>query len=291
MLKAATRPKSAPVSVKPNPPDWSQILIDAVNKPGVISTAYKAFWNYSTGNQLLAMFECLVRKIEPGPIHTYRGWMKLNRQVRKGERAITLCMPVSWVQPVDPKKYLQPREDPADHQQVVIRRRFVYRPNWFVLSQTDGEEYTPLAIPAWEERQACHALLIDRVLFKHTDGNVQGYAQAKTYAVSPLAYLPHRTMFHEIAHIILGHTDELMGLIDSGERTPKDIREVEAEAVSLICCQSLGLPGEEFSRGYLQHWLGEQKIEERSVHRIFHAADRILKAGLPPVPPVETPEA
>jgi len=75
----------------------------------------------------------------------------------------------------------------------------------------------------------------------------------------------------------------MMGMSDGDELTPRDVREVEAEAVSLICCQSLGLPGEVFSRGYLQHWLGKQKIEERSVHRIFKAADTILKAGRPKV--------
>jgi hypothetical protein len=41
------------------------------------------------------------------------------------------------------------------------------------------------------------------------------------------------------------------------------------------------LPGELESRGYLQHWLGSKKIEERSAQRIFHAADRIHKAGRP----------
>jgi antirestriction protein ArdC len=123
--------------------------------------------------------------------------------------------------------------------------------------------------------------MIDRVSFRHTDGNAQGYAVGREFAVSPLAYLPHRTAFHEIAHIALGHTAESTGMSDGDERSPRDVREVEAEAVSLICCQSLGLPGEEFSRGYLQHWLGKQKIEERSIHRIFKAADQILKAGRP----------
>jgi len=47
-------------------PDWSRILIDAVNQPGAISTAYSAFWNYSTGNQLLALFECSARGIVGG---------------------------------------------------------------------------------------------------------------------------------------------------------------------------------------------------------------------------------
>jgi hypothetical protein len=47
----------------------------------------------------------------------------------------------------------------------------------------------------------------------------------------------------------------------------------------LICCSSLGLGGEEFSRGYIQHWLKGQIIPERSAQRIFKAADQILKAG------------
>jgi antirestriction protein ArdC len=267
-----------------NPPDWSQLLVDAVTKPGVISAAYTAFWNYSVGNQFLALFECIARGIEPGPIHTFNGWIRLGRHVRKGERAITLCMPVTWTEKAKPESDPEPDANSSAESCGVQRRRFVYRPNWFVLSQTDGDPYTPLTIPSWDEQRACGVLTIVRELFRHTDGNVQGYARASMYAVSPVAYLPHRTMFHEVGHIVLGHTAEGMGLIDGNEPTPRDIREVEAEAVSLICCQSLGLPGEVESRGYLQHWLGAKKIEERSAQRIFHAADRILKAGRPTPP-------
>jgi hypothetical protein len=57
----------------------------------------------------------------------------------------------------------------------------------------------------------------------------------------------------------------------------RNIREVEAESVALICCEALGLPGAEFSRGYIQHWGSE--IPEKSARRIFTAADKILKAG------------
>jgi hypothetical protein len=284
MPKTASRPSCArqrhdPAKVGDPSIDWPQILIDAVSKPGIISGAYAAFWNYSVGNQLLAMFECLVRKIDPGPIHTFNGWLKLNRHVRKGEKAITLCMPVTWVEDRPKSQVTESSDD--ENKLAVTRRRFIYRPNWFVLSQTEGEDYIPLAIPQWDERLACHQLMIDREPFTKTNGNCQGYAHDRQFAVSPVAYLPHRTAFHEIAHIVLGHTAELMGMSDGDEQTPKDVREVEAEAVSLICCQSLGLPGEEFSRGYLQHWLGSQRIEERSVHRIFKAADTILKAGRP----------
>ena len=41
--------------------DWQAILRDAVEMPGVISTAYSTFWNYSVGNQLAAWFQCIRR--------------------------------------------------------------------------------------------------------------------------------------------------------------------------------------------------------------------------------------
>jgi hypothetical protein len=115
-----------------------------------------------------------------------------------------------------------------------------------------------------------------------TDGNCQGYARGRSIAVSPIAELPFKTRFHELAHVILGHTSEAdAGLTDS-ELTPRSLREVEAEAVALVCLEALGLPGAEHSRGYIQHWnerRGAEPIPERSAQRIFKAADQILKAG------------
>jgi hypothetical protein len=78
-------------------------------------------------------------------------------------------------------------------------------------------------------------------------------------------------------HVVLGHTAE--GIEQDGPRTPRNIREVEAEGVAFICSSALGLDGAEYSRGYLQHWLNGQEIPERSCQRIFKGADAILKAG------------
>ena len=36
-------------------PKWSALLVEAVNKPGLIMDAYSAFHNYSIGNQILAI--------------------------------------------------------------------------------------------------------------------------------------------------------------------------------------------------------------------------------------------
>jgi hypothetical protein len=87
-----------------------------------------------------------------------------------------------------------------------------------------------------------------------------------------------KTTFHEIAHVVLGHTTS-QTFVDS-ECIDRNIREVEAESVALICCESLGLAGAEAARGYIQFWMqGETEIPNHSAGRIFAAASAILKAG------------
>ena len=87
--------------------------------------------------------------------------------------------------------------------------------------------------------------------------------------------MPHKTLFHELAHIELGHTAE--NEFTDSEHTPRNLK--EAESVSMLLCESLGLEGAEFCRGYIQSWLKGDVIPEKSAMRIFGAADRILRAG------------
>jgi len=104
------------------------------------------------------------------------------------------------------------------------------------------------------------------------------YAFEHSIAINPLAQLPHKTSFHELGHIVLGHTRE--GRLVDSDTTPRNIREVEAESVALICCETLQWPGTEYCRGYIQRWLGgNETVNDRSAQRIFSAAAAILKAG------------
>ena len=74
---------------------FSELLQKAVNEPGIISQAYRQFHQYSIGNQILAWTQCADRDLQPGPINTYLGWKALGRYVRKGEKALVLCMPIT----------------------------------------------------------------------------------------------------------------------------------------------------------------------------------------------------
>ena len=267
-----------------NQPQFADLLSRALIEPGIVSRAYSAFHGYSIGNQLLALVQCAERGIPPGPIATFMGWKEKGRFVRKGEKAITLCQPVTVKRKpnADPPPPAGSTEPDADQHGETFTR-FIYRPHWFVLAQTDGQDVEPPPVPAWDRTRALDTLGVVEEPFSATDGNCQGYARQRAIAVSPLAELPHKTRFHELAHVVLGHTSEAEAGLSDSDLTPRSLREVEAEAVALICLEAFGLPGADHCRGYLQHWnarRGAEPIPERSAQRIFKAADQILKAGM-----------
>jgi antirestriction protein ArdC len=106
--------------------------------------AYTAFHNYSFGNALLALEQCIRRNLQPGPLNTYNGWLERKRQVRKGEKGITLCMPMPF------KKATQTdgvKDETAEPQTCYA---FRFRAYWFVLAQTEGEDTPIPPIPGFD---------------------------------------------------------------------------------------------------------------------------------------------
>jgi len=195
-------------------------------------------------------------------------WKELGRYVRKGEKALVLCMPITRQ---------RTEKDPATGEEIVHTwQSFVYKPNWFVISQTEGQEVQPEPIPTWNKERALAALGIEQVEFQALDGNVQGYARGRQIAINPVAQAPIKTLMHEAAHVVLEHTSEA---VHDSEALPRSLREAEAESVALLCLESLGMDGAEYCRGYIQNWLAGAEIPERSAQRIFACADKLLKAG------------
>src|SRR5215471_4336742 len=136
---------------------WGELLRDAVEKPGRMLEAYTAFHNYSFGNALLALEQCIRRNLQPGPLNTYRGWLEKKRQVRKGEKGITLCMPMPF------KKAAQnASNEAAENAEPETRYGFRFRAYWFVLAQTEGEEAYAAPITGFDIETALRTLNIAR---------------------------------------------------------------------------------------------------------------------------------
>ena len=144
-----------------NKPDFTRMLHEALTHPGRLSEAYFAFHNYSVGNAWLALCECYGRELPVGPINTYKGWQKLGRQVLKGQKAIRLIMPVTSKTTV--------RENGEDREKTFMR--FILRPNWFVLAQTEGEPVPAPPVPEWDEDRALVSLGIEIIPFAMIDGS------------------------------------------------------------------------------------------------------------------------
>jgi N-terminal domain of anti-restriction factor ArdC len=150
-------------------PKWSALLVEAVNKPGLIMDAYSAFHHYSIGNQILALVQCQLRGLEPGPTNTFPGWQALGRTVKHGERALILCIPITR------KVREEAPENNGENGENGERRftSFMHKARWFAVSQTVGDEFTPPRLPEWEAERALAALDIEQIAFTATDGNCQ----------------------------------------------------------------------------------------------------------------------
>ena len=174
---------------------WGDLLREAVEKPGRMLEAYTAFHNFSLGNALLALEQCTRRNLQRGPLNTYNGWLERKRQVRKGEKGITLCMPMAC------KRNAQTEAVPNETAEPQTCYAFRFRAYWFVLAQTEGEDTPIPPIPGFDVDTALCALNITRTPFDEINGNIQGFARGREIAVNPVAALPHKTTFHELAHL------------------------------------------------------------------------------------------
>src|SRR5438093_6426069 len=101
---------------------FRQLLEEAVSKPGTLMKAYSLFWNYSLGNQILALIQANRRGIALGPIASFNRWKELGRHVKRGEKALELCKPVTMKRTVK-----EEREDGSDSETEVTFKRIVFR--------------------------------------------------------------------------------------------------------------------------------------------------------------------
>ncbi len=249
------------------PATFAELLRTAVTEPGTISTAYSAFHNYSLGNQLLALGQCLARDIQPGPLATFPRWKELGRHVVKGQRAVILCMPVTV------KRTSGPGEVEGEH----CFTRFIYKPHWFVLAQTDGDAIEAPTAPAWDKAKAFTVLNVEEVGFGLLDGNVGVRDSAEDQRVARCVPTVEDHLPRACARAARAHVRGAAQRRRAHTARSSRVRGRSCSAPVLRGARPAGAPE---ARGYIQSWWGAgNEIPERSSQKILKVADQILKAG------------
>lgn len=244
--------------------EWRELIQTALTSPGNLNGIYSRFHNYSFNNQVLLMMQGVTE-----PVATYRKWDELGYQVKKGSKARWILRPC----------FVKDKEN-EDRQKLI---GFKMLPCLFPVSDTDAradaEEIPPPATQTWDAATALVKLDVSKVEYQLSDGNIQGYSTQRQVAISPVAAYPFKTLIHELAHVMLGHTTT------TNTSEHRGTVEFQAETVAILVCKELELPAEWWdesaSRAYIQHWLQDELPDDKHIKEIFSATQKILVAGRP----------
>ncbi len=259
------------MTVKSNRPDLIVQLTEGINN---LTTSEEwrhylgfqsRFHRYSFGNVLLIAVQCH----DATRIAGFNAWRKLNRFVRKGEKAIWILAPM-----------VCKSSDAEEGDDVRVIRGFKFVPV-FDIAQTDGEELPSICNRlGGDDQNGIYATLVGvahSIGFTVEDhefgGTTNGDCSHREHRIrvettnSPAQRV--KTLAHEIAHALLHEKSD-----------SRPLAELEAESIAYVVCQALGLDTNDYSLGYVASWAGggEQAIAgiKRSCERIQKAAATIL---------------
>jgi antirestriction protein ArdC len=218
------------------------------------------FHHYSFGNVLLIASQC------PGATRVagFHAWRKLNRTVRKGEKALWILAPM-----------MRRRSDTdGEDERTVWGFKFV---PVFDIDQTDGEELPSVCVrldgddPAGRLDQLREvARSIGFTVMDHEfSGGTNGDCSHELHRIrvetanSPAQRV--KTLAHELAHALLHE--------QFGDRA---LAELEAESTAYVICQALGIDTSGYSFGYVATWAGGG---DPAIASIKGSCDRIQKTA------------
>ncbi|MCL4433287.1 MAG: ArdC-like ssDNA-binding domain-containing protein [Actinobacteria bacterium] len=229
------------------------------------------FHHYSYGNVHLIA----AQRHEATQVAGFNAWRKLNRFVRKGEKAIWILAPMIYGNTVDS----QDDDDP------VAIRGFKWVPV-FDVAQTDGADLPTVCNRLDGDDPTDHYETLIGVA-RSIGFTVEDY-EFHTSTNGDCSHGEHRirvetrntpaqrvkTLAHEIAHALLHESFNSRALA-----------ELQAESTAYIVCQALGIDSSDYSFGYVTTWAGgsDQAIAtiKSSCGYIQKAAATILRSFEP----------
>lgn len=248
-----------------------------------IGRATRLWPSYSFRNRLYLLSQFRARGLEAEPVRTFNGWKKENRSVRKGARAFNLVVPVRSFSSSDAASQETRPEDDM-HGFAVKKMVFSYsqtKPRGKKAENKHADAYIPPALPSFDPELALAALNIEAKVISETEQFMRemptfvgGYSQGRTIFLRAMDQAVWSTMFHEMAHIMLGHTHQAYDY-----KTNRAVAELEAESVAMLCLMSLDIQGIEEKIAYILGWFKGDEYPEAAAKRVIATARKILEAG------------
>lgn len=243
--------------------------------------ALSRLYPYSFNNGLLIMIQCP----HASKVAGYRKWQSLNRQVRKGERAISIFGP--------PVTRTAVETDSVTGEEVETDRTYTYFPlvKVFDLSQTevlDPEVEDPFALVTTQLQGADVPGIYTKLSawlahqgWEVTQEPLEGVEGVTMYSTNSIkidsALSPAgaaHTLLRQAAHALLRERNE-------GYGKHQGVYEVEAESVAYVVCGILGVDTSAVSVGYVTGWSeGDPDLVRELGQRVRGAVNTLATALL-----------
>jgi hypothetical protein len=217
------------------------------------------FHNYSYRNVILIAAQCEGATRIAG----FNTWRKLNRAVRKGEKAIWILAPMLYRKPEDP-----------DSDRVTRGFKFVAV---FDVAQTEGEELPSICQRLNDDTptgrylelvKVAHSIgfrVEDHRFVGETNGDCCHSEHRIRIETANTAAQRVKTLAHELSHALLHESYD-----------NRRLAELEAESTAYVVCRSLGIDSSGYSFGYLATWAGGG---DKAIAGIKSSCERIQKTA------------
>ena len=231
------------------------------------------FHNYSFNNTLLIAMQRPDATLVTG----YRNWQSMGRQVKKGEKGITIIAPApikrkkeQTVLDQDQKPVIGPDGKPKT-EEVEVTLPCFKAITVFDIEQTTGEPIQTLApeilTAAVEDfdlfLQAIREISPVPIRFDAIEGSANGYYHNLDKEIVIKKDMSQsqtlKTAIHETAHARL-HDKEIME--SQGIEKDRLTKEVEAESVAYCVCSAFELDTSEYSFPYIAGWSSGKEMRE-----------------------------
>ncbi|PSF35751.1 hypothetical protein C7H19_15100 [Aphanothece hegewaldii CCALA 016] len=228
-----------------------------------------SFHHYSFNNSLLIMIQCPIATRVMG----YQQWLSFGRQVRKGEKAISILAPL--------KQKIE-KEDGSDPSYRLAGFKIA---NVFDISQTEGEPLPTIASLLVGDDRGLVNKLADFTRWMNISLQFEKLSSANGYCrfnadgtivivvdsrLSPRQTA--KTLTHELAHALMHDYTTY------SQHNGLSVCELEAESVAHVVLDRFGLDTSEYSYGYICSWAKKEAIAilKSSGAKIQQAAQRII---------------